>query len=322
MSDIIRVGIIGAGYIAEQHLETIARHPQVEVAGIYSRTASTAEKLAGKFDSPAVFTSLDALVNEAKPDALMVMVSVENMYTVGKQALGFGLPVFMEKPAGLFPDQATELNDIAKANNIKTMVGYNRRHYSVFRKGLEVIKEHGELLGVLVEGHERMAQIHECDQFSDECLDGWIYANATHTIDLLRLFGGEVATMKSVSTRWEEACGDQFSASIEFEGGAIGTYVSNWLSPGGWRAVLYGKGVTVEFKPLEQGIWTDLKYETHEIKPDAIDEDFKPGFYGQLSDFHALVTTGELPASSLDLAGALKTMQLAQQLTESAKDRP
>ena len=34
----IKIGIVGAGYIAEEHLKVFANIPNVEITGIFSRT--------------------------------------------------------------------------------------------------------------------------------------------------------------------------------------------------------------------------------------------------------------------------------------------
>ena len=38
---------------------------------------------------------------------------------------------------------------------VKNMIGLNRRFYSVFDQGMKIIRKHGKLLGILIEGHER-----------------------------------------------------------------------------------------------------------------------------------------------------------------------
>ena len=149
----------------------------------------------------------------------------------------------------------------------------------------------------------------------EHVLATWLYANATHTIDLLRMFGGEVKHLHSITHRHQEALGDQFSATMEFESGALGTYVSHWLSPGGWRVVLYGKGVTVEFAPLEKGYWIDGVFQRHEIEPDACDQEFKPGLYRQMEKYRDLVAGIALSQFAQDLSGAWRTMLLAEMLS-------
>ncbi|MDO8505594.1 MAG: Gfo/Idh/MocA family oxidoreductase [bacterium] len=314
----IRLGIIGAGWIAKQHLEVIHTMSAVEVVGITSRTRFKAEALASEYAIPAVFDNLASMVESARPDALMVLVSCDQMYEVTAAALTYGLPLFIEKPAGLIPEENRKLAEIARKRNISTMVGFNRRYYSIFHKGIDVIKQQGALLGILVEGHERMWRVREAGKFSKEELDNWIFANSVHTIDLLRFFGGEVKNLHSITHhRFGEARGDQFASIMELESGAIGEYIAHWYSPGGWRVVLFGDGVTVEFKPLEKGVWYDKTLEPHEILPDEVDIHNKPGLVRQMEAFERLVRGGRQEWPALDLEGAYKTMQLAEQMTNN-----
>ena len=129
-------------------------------------------------------------------------------------------------------------------------------------------------------------------------LVGWI-----SRLDLALELGLSVDTLR----RWVEQGGE---------------YSAHWLSPGGWRVVLSGQGVTVEFKPLEAGVWTDAKGQRHEIVPSEEDRRCKPGFHGQMAAFCRLVR-GEDPGwPAQDLAGAHRTMQLAARMTAAVADRP
>lgn len=316
----LRIGIVGAGGIAVKHLEVLSALPGAALAGIATRTRTRAEALAKQFGGAPVFGDLDALVSGAKPDALMVLVSADQVAPVARDALRFGLPLFIEKPAGLDPRESGELAAQAERLGVRTMAGYNRRHYSIFREGLEIVRRHGPLMGVLVEGHERITAVRKVGKHPQHVLGAWLYANATHTIDLLRFFGGEVADVHCISARYREPLGDQFGAVLDFESGAVGHYVSHWLSPGGWRVVLYGDGVTVEFRPLESGHWTDSAGEIHPIQPSLEDQRFKPGFYGQLQAFCRLVRDPGARSSG-DLADAHKTMLLAERMALAVADR-
>jgi predicted dehydrogenase len=318
--DEVRIGVIGAGRIAIKHLEVLNACPGARLAGITSRTRSRAEALAGQFGGAPVFDDADALVRDARPDALLVLVSADQIHAAALDAMRFRLPLLIEKPAGLTPAESAALAQRADALGVRTMVGYNRRHYSIFKAGLEIVRSHGPLMGVLVEGHERMGAIRRVSKHGENVLGSWLYANATHTIDLLRFFGGEAQQVQCLTHRYREPLGDQFGALLEFESGAMGHYVSHWLSPGGWRVVLYGDGVSVEFKPLESGRWTDMSGETHDLAPSAEDQRFKPGFFGQMEAFCALVRDPSA-RSPIDLAGAHRTMLLAERMAHAAVDR-
>jgi predicted dehydrogenase len=310
----VRVGLIGAGAIARQHLTAMGRVSGLEAVGIASRTLAKAETLAAEFGIGQVFGSPEDLVRQARPDALMVLVSPQAMAPLTLQCLDFGLPLFLEKPVGLSVAEAEEVARAAAEKRVANMVGYNRRHYSIFQKGLNKVLERGRLLAVHVEGNERMAVARATGRFSDEVLRGWIFANATHTIDLLRHFGGEPEEVCAFASSLHEPLGDQFAASLRFPGGLLGSFTGNWHSPGGWAVVLKGEGVTAEFKPLETCRVSYADGTTETLEPDADDAAAKPGFSGQLRAFAGLVRLGVLPPPSQDLAGALQTMRLAGRL--------
>jgi hypothetical protein len=80
---------------------------------------------------------------------------------------------------------------------------------------------------------------------------------------------------------------------------------------------LFGDGVTVNFKPLETGIWIDCDFKEHEIVPDDVDLEFKPGFYRQMEVFINMIKNGKLVRPAMDLAEALKTMELAQKFVNA-----
>ena len=45
----LKVAFVGAGYMATEHMRAFASLPDVEIAGIYSRTRERAEKLAALY---------------------------------------------------------------------------------------------------------------------------------------------------------------------------------------------------------------------------------------------------------------------------------
>ena len=80
---------------------------------------------------------------------------------------------------------------------------------------------------------------------------------------------------------------------------------------------LYGDSVTVIFKPLEEGKWIDTNLTQHIIEPNELDKKYKPGFYDQLKAFCSMLKNGTLKSPGQDLAGAFKTMELAQKFVHA-----
>ena len=292
-------------------------------AGITSRTITKARELAKTFHINLVYENIDNLIEKCSLDALMILVSANQIFNITKKMIPVQIPLFIEKPPGLIPEQTKTLVELADKYDTKNMVGYNRRYYSIFHKGIELINQNGRLLGVAIEGHERFWKIADVfrertrNDIQKDISENWIYANSTHTIDLLRNFGGEVKNINALKNSLHEIKGDQFVASIEFDSGAIGTYTSHWFSPGGWSVKLYGEGITVEYCPLEEGVWVDTNFQVNKIIPDDVDTKYKPGFYKQMEAFRDLVVSGDLDWPGVNLSSALKTMLLTEELVNA-----
>ena len=124
----VNIGIIGAGNIAHEHLKVIAAMEGVKAAGINSRTPSKAEALSNSFQIDKVYNSVASLVRSA-PDGIMVLVSANQIYDVTLALIPEGIPLFIEKPPGLVPQQTKTLVELVNNLGTKNMVGFNRRYY-------------------------------------------------------------------------------------------------------------------------------------------------------------------------------------------------
>ena len=145
--------------------------------------------------------------------------------------------------------------------------------------------------------------------------ENFLLSNSCHTIDLLRFFGGEPKNIFVNKYSFKEKYGDQFSISLKFKNNIVGTYISNWYSPGGWSVKLFGNGVTVQFKPLEVGIWYDKNMNFHKIQPDKVDLIYKPGFYNQMIGFKNFLSTGWLELPGQNLQNIYKTYKLVNKIS-------
>ena len=124
MSD-VRLGVIGAGNITQEHLKVIAAMNGVKAAGITSRTLSKAKALANSFQIDQVCDSVAALVERA-PDGIMVLVSSNQIYDVTLALIPEGIPLFIEKPPGLYPEQTKTLVELVKKYGTQTNTLINK----------------------------------------------------------------------------------------------------------------------------------------------------------------------------------------------------
>ena len=308
-----KLGIIGAGYIARKHLEVIKKINGLQAVSITSRTYSKAAKIAKDFNIQNVFKNINTLIKKSNPDALLILVSSENIFKITKKIIPYKIPFFVEKPPGLNFLEIKKLNFLAKKYKVINMVGFNRRFYSNFMTGINIIKKHGQLLGITIEGHEKYWITKNLINKKNK--DSWIYSNSSHVIDLFRFFAGEIINSHSFVGRFMRKNGDQFSSIIKFNNGILGNFIANWYSPSGWSVCLHGEKIMVQFKPLEKGIWIDKKFVKHIIKNNEKDKKYKPGFYNQMLAFQKMLKTKKINWPVQDLNSSLKTFSLIRSIS-------
>ena len=143
---------------------------------------------------------------------MLILVSSEEIYPVLNKIIPYRIPFFVEKPPGLNFFAIEKLCKKVKKYKLKNMVGFNRRYYSNFLKGINIINQHGKLLGITIEGHERYWKIEKL--ISKKNKDNLLYSNSSHVIDLFRFFAGEIKSIKSFSTKRFNKKPDQFSSNL------------------------------------------------------------------------------------------------------------
>jgi predicted dehydrogenase len=310
--DQLKVAVIGAGFFAEKHLEVLTALEDVSVAALSSSGHPRIHALADRFKIERTYTDLERMYDEIKPDAVFVLVNVTRMVEVASACLKRKVPLLMEKPPGLSAAEARGLRDLAAEHDCMNMLGLNRRFYSVMRHAREAIMEVGPLVSVMIEAPERLWE-YQTGAHPPEVVKGLLFANGIHSIDLLRYFGGDVEKVHAFSGQWDEEQKNSFGALMRFESGAMGQYIANWMSPGGWSVTLYGMNRRVVLKPLEHGVLIDRSGAETPLAVDEVDTLFKPGLYAQDRYFLDCVREGRrVSYPAADLADAVRTMLLIE----------
>jgi predicted dehydrogenase len=304
--------------MARRHLEVLQALPEAEVAAISSRGVERLDKLAKDFDVGEKFRDNEEMLRAVHPDAVVVAVSVANVYPVTLNCMKHGVSCLIEKPPGLTAEQTEDLLKASSGTDARYMVGLNRRFYSVMQNAGQIVKDSGGLVSVMVQAPEDMASIRAMNFHPKEVLEHWMAANGMHCIDLLRFFGGDVAFVHALSSEWRDSIRNAFGALIRFQNGAMGHYISNWTAPGRWQVTLYGFDLRVDLCPLEEGKVTRRNGKVTEVPKDEADTKFKPGFFGQDKYFVGHVKQNlPIERPGADLNDALGTMKLVEAIANS-----
>lgn len=114
--NIVRMGVIGTGRIANRFIPESRRVSGVEIRNVYNPHIESAESFKQKHELAYATDDLDAFLNDI--DAVYIASPHETHYEYAKVALEAGKHVLCEKPLAFQKAQAEELFGIAKTKQI------------------------------------------------------------------------------------------------------------------------------------------------------------------------------------------------------------
>ncbi len=123
-SDSIRVGLIGAGYIASWHADALRATPGVTLTAICDPSFGAAQGLANACGARA-FDSLEALISADVCDAVHILTPPQLHHRLAIQCLTGGLHVLVEKPVAESASQTQEIESAAQAAGKRFHAGHN-----------------------------------------------------------------------------------------------------------------------------------------------------------------------------------------------------
>jgi UDP-N-acetyl-2-amino-2-deoxyglucuronate dehydrogenase len=136
----LRVGIVGCGYQGGILAETIARCESFRVTACADPDQTAAQRVAKIVDHPAVFTSIEAMVEQAEIDAAVIATSHSSLSECALAAIRAGKHVLAEKPLGVNEQQAAQLEEAVAHAKVIFMAGYSFRYIAGLQKVRELLR--------------------------------------------------------------------------------------------------------------------------------------------------------------------------------------
>ncbi|RKR92500.1 putative dehydrogenase [Micromonospora pisi] len=221
-----RIGLIGAGNVAQRHARVLAGFADVRLVGVTDVLPDACQRLAGQHDAPAypdVATLLDAGL-----DAAYVCVPPFAHGPAEEAVIAAGLPMFVEKPLAADLDTAERIAALVAERGVLTSVGHHWRYLPFLDQARDLLAGRS----VRMVGGAWLDKVPPVTWWSRRELSGGpVVEQAAHVLDLLRFFAGEVI---EVSAYGDGAPPDidgadidsVTTASLRFASGAVGTLVS------------------------------------------------------------------------------------------------
>jgi predicted dehydrogenase len=274
---ICRVAIVGAGYMAREHIRAFQDVLGVQIVGIHSQTRVRAEEMAAQFHIPAVCDSVTELHDITQADLVVVTVPELAMNAVSRACFEYPWAVLLEKPAGYNFADAEDILAAAHTRNRRVFVALNRRHYSSTQAVLSDLKVQPGQRFIRVQDQEDQISALKAGQ-PKIVVDNWMYANSIHVIDYFLMLGrGKVCAVEPIIP-WNPDEPRYVAAKVSFDSGDIGLYEGIWNGPGPWAVSVNTPEKRWEMRPLEQAAFQiagrrNLEY----VESHPWDTQFKPG---------------------------------------------
>ena len=110
----LKVGVIGTGFIGSVHAKNVARHPATELVAVCDVNLESAGKLASTTGAKAVADAAE-IFNNQDIEAVFVCTSTNTHVDYLKRAALAGKAVYCEKPIGLDYQEAVEAVSVVRA---------------------------------------------------------------------------------------------------------------------------------------------------------------------------------------------------------------
>ena len=320
-----RVALIGAGIFAsEAHLPALLHlKDSMQVVAVWSRSIASATRLAqAAGPTVEVATGLDALLIRDDIDAVDIILPIPDQAAFVARALAAGKHVISEKP--IAPDLATA-NALLELHHERPgqvwMVAENWRYEEAFQQAGEFVRA-GAIgrpvtcqLGVFVAMHPANKYFQTAWRRDGKFPGGFLLDGGVHYVAALRQVVGEIAAVSAAVAQVSAALppADTLAATLRFENGAVGTYLTTFAGGSPWTTPLTVVGDAGSLR-VDQG---KVELSDGDGIVHTLDFGARHGVERELAAFAAAVQTGTVLRNTPD--EGLRDLAVIEAMLRSAE---
>ncbi|BBH24562.1 oxidoreductase [Paenibacillus baekrokdamisoli] len=124
----LKVAVIGAGSISDEHLKSYQNHPDVEIYAVCDLNEERAKRKGAQYGASKIYVSYQELLADKEIDAVSVCTWNLSHAEISIAALDAGKHVLVEKPLCKTVEQALLMQDAVKRSGKLLQVGFVRRY--------------------------------------------------------------------------------------------------------------------------------------------------------------------------------------------------
>lgn len=313
-----KVGILGAGSIADKIADTLNKLSGFEPYAIASRDLEKANTFAAKHNMAKSYSSYEELIND--PDVEMIYIATPHSHHAEQaiMCINAGKPVFVEKAFSYNSSSAREVLKLAEEKKVFCNEAMWIRFFPIYNKLLEFIKKGviGTIchvtcnLGFDIKYSERMIK--------PELAGGALLDLGIYPLTLISmLFGNAPAAVSSTCTKLNTGVDAQNSVYFNFKNGRTASVFSTMLYNSDNSAKIYGELGYIEVDnmlcPTAFRVYKDNQLLV-EVNPN---EDQISGYEYEFMAARDAIITGKLECAEMPHTETLRMMGLMDMLRKS-----
>jgi scyllo-inositol 2-dehydrogenase (NADP+) len=228
----IDLAVAGLGKMGLSHVSIARAHPDVNVVGVCDSAAYVLD-IMGKYTGLRTFTDFETMLDETRPDAVVVATPTHLHAAMVHEALARHIAVFCEKPLSL-GGEGTALAQVAFERDVVTQVGYHNRYVASFAevKRLLDLGAIGRVSHAVAEAYGPVVLRAKGGTWRSRRSTGGgcLYDYAAHPLDLLTwYFGPAVGVSSSTLGRiFSKETEDEVYSSVHFARDVSSQLSVNW----------------------------------------------------------------------------------------------
>ncbi|HVC69438.1 MAG TPA: Gfo/Idh/MocA family oxidoreductase [Acidimicrobiales bacterium] len=229
----IRVGFLGAGFIANVHASLLRSCEDVRWAGVYDTDRSRADAFAAKTGATVCGNEDEVLTG---CDAVFICTWTSEHPRLVAMAAARGVAIFCEKPLATDLAGATHMAEVVRRAAVVNQVGLVLRFSPAFcwLRTLIADPASGRVMSVIFRDDQYipLQGMYKSSWRGDVARAGagTLLEHSIHDIDIIESLVGPIATVSGLSAEFHGIAGieDAVNLSMSFANGAVGSLLSVW----------------------------------------------------------------------------------------------
>jgi len=229
----LHAGIIGLGKMGLSHAAIVNPHPDVELVGVCD-TSSIVLEAFRKFSTIRVYDDYKKMIDNEKPDFVIVASPTKFHYEMVNYALERGIHTFCEKPFSLTLEESRKLVKKAQEKGLVNQVGFHNHFIGTFRELKRLLKSGvlGELVHFTGEAYGPVVVREKGETWRSDPKEGGgcLFDYASHVINLIQEIIGLPVTASGSQLKkiYSKKVEDAVYSILTLDSGVTGVLSANW----------------------------------------------------------------------------------------------